>query len=86
LIDFSAQRRKQAIPPKAKKREKNRIQNSEYRTQNTASIKIKTITKSTPPKAEKMLFNRLFDLDLLDLKPCPAGRFVVCLLANWREF
>jgi hypothetical protein len=30
-----------------------RIQNSEYRTQNKESIKIKTITKSTPPETEK---------------------------------
>jgi hypothetical protein len=32
---------------------KNRIQESEDRIQNKENIKIKTITKSTPPKAEK---------------------------------
>jgi len=32
---------------------KNRIQNTKYRTQKTASIKIKTITESTPSKAKK---------------------------------
>jgi len=33
----------------------------------------------------------IFDLDLLDLKPCPAGRLVVCLpaprgQANWGNY
>ena len=42
-----------------------------------------------------MLFNRLFDLDLLDLKPCPARHrkdaavnWAICvyLLINWGYF
>jgi hypothetical protein len=37
-----------------------------------------------------MLFNRLFELGLLDLKPCPTGRFVVPkglagIIPNFRE-
>jgi hypothetical protein len=58
------------VSDEGRRKTENRIQNSEYRTQNTASIKVETI------------FNRLFDLGLLDLKPCPAGRFDVCYLAN----
>ena len=67
----------------ADERQKNRIQESEDRIQKTASIKVKTInkSKSTPSKAKKH-FLMLFDLDLLDLKPCPAGRYDVYLLIN----
>jgi hypothetical protein len=76
LIDFSFQRRKQALPPKADKRKK---QNTKLRTQNSEDSKHKNQNhnKIHSAKGGKMLLNRLFELGLLDLKPCPAGRFVV---------
>jgi hypothetical protein len=33
-----------------------------------------------------MLFNRLFDLDLLDLRPCHSVAICVYLLINWGNY
>jgi hypothetical protein len=61
------------------RRTKEKKQNTELRTQNSEYSKYKNQShnKIHSARGGKILFNRLFDLDLLDLRPCPTGRFVV---------
>jgi hypothetical protein len=82
-IEISFLRRKTALPLKAGEKTEYRIQNTEDRIQKTANIKVKTISYSSPPQAEKA---SLIDYltwtyppnevaGKLDLRPCPAGRY-----------
>jgi hypothetical protein len=58
------------------RQKKDRTQNPERRILNLENSKHKNQNhnKIHSVKGVKMLFNRLFNLDLLDLKPCPTGR------------
>jgi hypothetical protein len=75
LIDFflSAQKTIASAKGGQKRKKQNTklgIQNSEYNKHKNQSH-----NKIHSARGGKILFNRLFDWDLLVLKPCPTGRY-----------